>query len=345
MGRQAEYVSLGKSAQRLAAAGHARGRCRALVHREHVFPQQPRSFLHRTRNALRVLGTNVCARPVFSHERSFTMFCLMYAITRKLSSSTAPALVSVAICAVLPALQKSSFPGLLAPSVFEPMAAAAVSVACLRLMARPTARSVALVVVVMVATAVTCESFVFIMCLISVYFARAVFSSRVEKAGLQQRLDHVTCIVDVLAVTGCAQSARACMQPNADPQFCRSCSGCSRLVWSPSGAAPAVCSAPLAASCMPCPCTLLRPQGHRLLLHGPHCRQTCYFLSRSYCIVAFFRPGSRSCSCLQPAPAPLCVPPYQRHQVPTTFAPIVRRLNFLSENMAPARWVSAPCAR
>jgi hypothetical protein len=133
----------------------------------------------------------------------------MYAITRKLSSSTAPALVSVAICAVLPALQKSSFPGLLAPSVFEPIAAAAISVACLRLMARPSAQSAALVVVVMVATAMTCESFVFIMCLVSMYFARAVFSSRVDKAGQQQRLAHVTCIVDVLAVTGCAPSVRA----------------------------------------------------------------------------------------------------------------------------------------
>jgi hypothetical protein len=134
---------------------------------------------------------------------------LMYSLTRTLTRSPTPALVAVALCAVMPALQKQSFPGLLSPAVFEPAAAAAASVAYLRLMAMPIARNVALVILAMVAVALTCETFVSIVCLISISFFREVFSSRVDKCGLQQRLAQVTCVVDVLAVKGRVLCARA----------------------------------------------------------------------------------------------------------------------------------------
>jgi hypothetical protein len=128
---------------------------------------------------------------------------LMYFITWRLAHAPTPAVVSVALSALLPVLQKSSFPGLLAPSVFEPFAAAAVSLAYLRLMEQPTARRVALLVVALVATAATCETFIFIMCTVSVVSLQAVLSSRVDKVCKEERSAQVTCVIDVLAVTGC----------------------------------------------------------------------------------------------------------------------------------------------
>ncbi len=133
----------------------------------------------------------------------------MYVMTRKLSRSPAPALVSVFLGAVLPALQKVSFPGLLTPAVFEPVAAAAVCVAYLRLMVTPTAPNAAFVILALLAAALTCETFVAIFCLISISFTREVFSSRVDKCGQQQRLAQATCVVDVLALSGHSHSAFA----------------------------------------------------------------------------------------------------------------------------------------
>ena len=134
---------------------------------------------------------------------------LMYAITRRLTRSAKPAAVAIALAAVLPALQKASFPGLLAPSIFEPLAAAAVSLLYLRLMAQPNAPRVAALVAALVMTAVTCETFIFIMCAVSVAFLRTVFSSRVDKVGAEARNGQVTCIIDVFAVTGCVPSSFA----------------------------------------------------------------------------------------------------------------------------------------
>lgn len=128
----------------------------------------------------------------------------MYAITRRLSHSPAPALVALFLCALLPALQKSSFPGTLAPSVFEPLSAAAVCLAYVRLIAQPTARNVAPLVLALVASALTTETFVFIASVVSVSLMRAVFSRRVDKFCRDERLAQVTCAIDVLAAAGAA---------------------------------------------------------------------------------------------------------------------------------------------
>ena len=147
------------------------------------------------------------ASSVSQLHQTFANTCCRYAVTRTLSHSPAPALVAVFLCAILPALHKSSFPGVLAPSVFEPLAAAVVCLGYLRLMACPSARAVAMLTLAAVATAVTSHSFVFLAGVISVSFARAVFSSRVDKVSQDKRLAQVTCIIDVMAVTGTAPSA------------------------------------------------------------------------------------------------------------------------------------------
>jgi hypothetical protein len=172
---------------------------------ERLFSHSDRSLFHIAPAAHCVLMLLMYARAAFLLAFCVTIMPLMYAMTRSLSRSPTPALVAAALCAVIPALQKHSFPGLLTPAVFEPVAAAAVSVAYLRLMAMPTARNVALVVLAAIATAVTCETFLSVVCLISISFAREVFSHRVDKCGHQQRLAQVTCVVDVLAVTGVAR--------------------------------------------------------------------------------------------------------------------------------------------
>ncbi len=148
---------------------------------------------------------------MLAHTTPIPFAFLRYSITRRLSRSAAPALVAALLCAVLPALQTQSFPATLAPSVFEPLAAAAVSLAYLRLMQSPRAGNVALLTVALVATAITSEMFVFIACVVSLSSARAVFSSRVDKVSREERLEQVTCVIDVFAVTGmCARLRCTC---------------------------------------------------------------------------------------------------------------------------------------
>ncbi len=150
-----------------------------------------------------------------------------------MSHSPAPALVSLFLCAILPALHKSSFPGVLSPSVFEPLAAAVVCLGYLRLMACPTPRTVAVLILAAVATAVTTHSFVFLAGVISVSFARAVFSSRVDKVSREKRLAQVTCIMDVMAVTGTvgpSVSGLTLRTTTTDALYGRRCDGSSCLV-------------------------------------------------------------------------------------------------------------------